>query len=112
MPDWVKLSRSREWFTSTSDRNHLFLQKDLLKLYHFTQDVGISHHPQSVMVNLTEGKGCLPMAEGRVNLPRRLIPTCFAHLQRYKAGNTLVFAGPSTWSPQVSPFQGCRRSAW
>lgn len=59
MPDLVKLNRSWESLTSTSDLNHLFWQKDLLKLYHFTQDVGISHHPQPIMVNLTDGKECL-----------------------------------------------------
>lgn len=65
---------------STLDLNHLFYQKALLKLYHFTQDEGIGHHPQSIMVNLTDGKGALAVEEGRVHLPRRLIPVCFAHL--------------------------------
>lgn len=63
------------------------------------------------MVNLTDGKDCLAMEKGRVHLPRGLVPMGFAHLQRYKAGNALVFAGPSTWSPQFFPGSPLSRVA-
>lgn len=66
--------------------------------------MGSSCRPQTMLVSLSEGMGCLAGGEGRVHLSHRPIPTCFAHLQRHEAGNTPVFVGPSTELPQLSPW--------